>query len=57
VNRETKFKQFYKALCNAALGINIGLIIFAFITGYYVVVPLAVINSLLLSVVYVIDDK
>ena len=54
---EKKFKSFYKNLCNAALGINIALIIFAFITEYYVMIPLAVINCLLLSVAYVIEDK
>ena len=53
---EKKFKAFYKALCNAALGVNLGLIGFAAITGYYVVIPLAVINCLLLSLIYVIED-
>ena len=54
---EDKFKAFYKNLCNAAFGVNIGLIIFALITEYYVMIPLAVINCLLLSVAYVIEDK
>lgn len=54
---EDKFKVFYKKLCNAAFGINIGLIVFALLSDYYVVIPLAVINCLLLSVAYVIDDN
>ena len=54
---EKKIKAFYKGLCNAALGVNIALIIFALITEYYVMIPLAVINSLLLSVAYVIEDN
>ena len=54
---DKKFKKFYDVLCNAALGVNIALILFAGITGYYVVIPLAVINSLLLCVPYVIDKK
>ncbi len=54
---EKKFKNFYNILCNAALGINIALILFAVITGYYVVIPLAVINCLLLCVPYVIEKE
>jgi len=54
---EEKVKLFYKQLCNAALGVNIALIIFALITEYYVMIPLAIINCLLLSVAYVIEDK
>ena len=54
---EKKVKLFYKQLCNAALGVNIALIIFALITEYYVMIPLAIINCLLLSVAYVIEDK
>lgn len=54
---EDKFKNFYRSLCNAALGINIGLFLFAIISETYVIIPLAVINSLLLVVPYVIDNK
>ena len=54
---EEKIKKFYDILCNAALGVNIALILFAGITGYYVVIPLAVINCLLLCVPYVIEKK
>ena len=54
---EKKIKRFYKGLCNAALGVNIALIIFGLLSGYYVMIPLAVINCLLLSVAYVIEDE
>ena len=54
---EDKFKNFYRSLCNAALGINIGLILFGIISEMYVIIPLAVINSLLLAVPHVIDNK
>jgi len=52
-----KMNKFYKGLCNAAFGVNIALIIFAFITEYYVMIPLSVINCLLLSVAYVLEDE
>ncbi len=54
---EDKFKSFYKNLCNAALGVNIALIIFALIENYYILIPLAIINCLLLSFTYVIDSN
>ena len=54
---EKKIKAFYRGLCNAAVGINIALIIYALITGYYVIIPLAVVNSLLLSVAYVVEGN
>ena len=54
---EKKIKRFYKGLCNAALGVNIALIIFGLLSEYYVMIPLAVINCLLLSVAYVIEDE
>ena len=50
-----KFKNFYKTLCNAAVGVNIGIILFGILSETYVVIPLAVINCVLLSVVYVMD--
>jgi len=53
---EDKFKAFYKKLCTAAFGINIGLIVFALLSDYYIMIPLAVINCLLLSFVYVIEE-
>ena len=52
-----KLKNFYKGLCNAAFGVNIALIIFAAITEYYVMIPLAVINCLLLSGADVSEDR
>ena len=50
-----KFKNFYKTLCNAAVGVNIGIILFGILSETYVVIPLAVINCVLLSLVYVMD--
>tara|TARA_B100001250_G_C19210183_1_gene533292 strand:+ start:209 stop:376 length:168 start_codon:yes stop_codon:yes gene_type:complete len=54
---DKKFKKLYNQICKAAIGVNIGLLLYGFGTGTYQIIPLALVNCLLLSFAFLLDKK
>ena len=51
-----KIKQLWTKICVAAIGINIGVIIYGLIFSRYDIIPLHILNCLLLSTIFLVPD-
>jgi len=51
-----KLKELWIKVCVAAIGINVGTIIYALLVSRYDLVPLCVINCLLLSTIFLVPE-
>ena len=49
-------KELWTKVCVAAIGINIGLLVYALLLSKYDLIPLSIINCLLLSTIFLVPD-
>ena len=52
-----KIKQLWIKICIAAIGINLGLLIYSLLFSKYDLIPLHILNCLLLSTVFLIPNQ
>jgi len=55
-HRMRAIKKIWIKVCVAAIGINIGLFIYALLLSKYDLMPLAIVNCLLLSTIFLVPD-
>ncbi len=51
-----KIKQLWTKICVAAIGINIGVIVYGLLFSRYDIIPLHILNCLLLSTIFLVPD-
>ena len=51
-----KIKEVWTKVCVAAIGINIGLIVFGVLVSKYELIPLHIVNCLLLSTIFLVPE-
>ncbi len=51
-----KIKRIWTKICVAAIGINIGVMIYGLLVSQYDLIPLSILNCLLLSTIFLVPE-
>ena len=51
-----KIKRIWTKICVAAIGINIGVMVYGLLVSQYDLIPLSILNCLLLSTIFLVPE-